>query len=142
MESNKLINIKSEEIDQFNLGYLKRFSMYYEMLTIEPRIWNREHHFYKLTSISFAINTTLICLYKCYYSYYSPALGFFDSLLKYQRMKALIAFAFGLDLLVYKFNSQYLHKMIYDNFYSDVPNKEYYEMYEEIMRKSRLKNDF
>jgi len=138
MEFNLTNNI-NEEKEEFNFGYLKRYSMYFEMLKYEPRIWTRDHHFYKMASISFAINTTLYCFYKCYYSFYSPSIGLFDSIILNHKMKLLLAFTIGIDLLVYKFNNKYLHKMIYNEYYKEVPNNEYYEMYEEILRKNKLK---
>jgi hypothetical protein len=132
-------NFPNNNKDEFNFSYLKRFNMYYEMLKYEPRIWNREHHFYKMASISFAINSTLFCFYKCYYSYYSPSLGLFDSILLNHKIKLLLTITIGIDLLVFKYSNEYLHKMIYDKYYKKVPNNEYYEMYEEILRKNKLK---
>jgi hypothetical protein len=132
--------IKNDQIfpDQFRINFLQRFQMYREMKEIEPRMWTREHHLMKMLSISFGINFTIYGIYKSYYSFYNPSIGFMDSFLNSHKMKFILFSVVTVDFLIFYFNSNYIHQMIYRDYYSTISNKDFYQMYEGMKTKSTM----
>lgn len=130
-------NINKKQIfpDQYKINFLQRFQMYKEMKEIESRIWTREHHMMKMLSISFGTNFSIYGIYKIYYNFYNPCIGFINSLSNSHKMKLILFSVVAVDSLIFYFNSYYIHQMVYRNYYSKISNKDFYQMYESMKTK-------
>ena len=124
----------------YEFDHLQRFLLYKAMLAVEPRMWTREHHMLKMMINSFTINATIFTVYKIYYKLYNPSIGFVESLMTSNKMKVWFLATALLNYGTYYFNNKLLDKVVYHNYYSHLSSKDFYMMYESMMRNHKMKN--
>jgi len=121
------------------LKEFQRFNMYKEMKSVEPRVWRKEHHLARLFTTIFAVNSSLYLMFKIYYRYYNPSLGFFESLIACHRMKMAFGLIIAIDYSAYLFNRDWLHQKVYSDYYSSLSDVDYYAMYESLIKMTKMK---
>lgn len=115
-----------------------RFRLYKEMRNFEPRMWTRNHHLIRMATNCFVVNFTIYGIYNIYFNHYDSQVGFAESLFRSHRMKLWLFSIFALGGVLINFNYNVLDTMIYNSYYSEINDKDYYLMYEDLIRSKKM----
>jgi hypothetical protein len=132
---------KNIENNSGKLNYNIRFTLYKEMAKIEPRMWTRNNHAFRMFSNCFMINFSFFIIYRIYYRHYNPNIGLIQSFIKSNRIKFLLLSMIFVDIGIIYLNYFKLDKYIYNTYYAQLKDEEILQMYEGIVKVKQIKNN-
>jgi hypothetical protein len=121
---------------------LRRYNLYKELCLIEPRMWTKNHHLLHMLTNTFIFNFTIFGIYKIYYKLYDPEVGMIETLMRSNRFKIFIIGIITTNISLVYLNYIYLPKYVYEEYYSQLTNDEFYEMYHNLKLSYNLKNNY